>query len=108
MSYKRYKSEYKDAYPFRVGMKKAKSVTSYGMKRFGEGIDNGISVLAIIFIKILNKISVYGTIIFGIGTIYNIITMGICFELLHTKSFFLLAGSFAVGVISHILAEMVN
>lgn len=107
MNYNNYKKE-KDAYPFRVGLHKAKSITVFGMKNFGNEVGKGVSFLFYMIIKIINKVCVVGTILFGLVTIFNVFSMGISFEILQTNSFLLLAGFLIIGVISYIIRGMIG
>ncbi len=102
-----YKKE-RDAYPIRVKLNEAKSIASFGTKRFGRDLGNGISFLIYLIVKAVNKVCVVGTIIFGLMTIFNVFSMGIGFEILHTSSFLLLALSLGVGVISYIIEGMIG
>ena len=83
--------------------KRAKSITKYGMRSLGEGVQKGASSLLYILTKIIIKICAYALIIFGIATLINVFKMGLCFEVLHTKSFILFVSSFGIGAISAIL-----
>lgn len=103
----KYKNE-KDAYPFRAKINEAKSITSFGARRFGRDIGNGFSFLLYLIVKFVNKVCVVGTIIFGLITIFNVFSMGISFEILHTSSLILLAVSLILGVISYIIEGMIG
>lgn len=107
MNYRNYKKE-RDAYPFRVGFNKAKSITSFGVRRFGTDLRNGISFIIYLIVKLVNKICVGGVIIFGLLTIFNVFSMGISFDLFQTKSFFLLVGSLIIGGISYVIEGMIG
>ncbi|MBQ8966936.1 hypothetical protein [Ruminococcus sp.] len=100
--------KYKDAYPIKCKLNSAKSITDFGIRRFGNDLGNSMSFIVFLITKLLNKACVWGTIIFGVMTIINIFSMGISLELLHTRSLSLLGASLAVGVVSYIISGIVG
>lgn len=97
----------RDAYPIRCKINSIKHTTSFGVRRFGNDIGNGISFLVFLIVKIVKKICVCGTIIFGLATIFKAFSMGISLDLFKTTSFLLLAGSLIIGAITYIIEGIV-
>ena len=97
----------KDLHPVRTKAsdlsQSIKSSTINGIGDFGRGVGNSVGSLLYYVSWITGKVAIIATIIFGIMVGSYIIKNGIGIDVLHLKSFLLLAGSAGIGVISHII-----